>query len=338
MNTVTLSTQDPESELRALAAQIEEARAGRGLTKARWLKTYPELGTDKTYSKITSGNLVELDTDRWLDQYRHVWHQIESTPDDPQEQELFELTGPMEFCRAFLETARERGNARVLLLQGESGTGKTSTLNVLCNKPYGARCLKIEATDAWKDRKGRGTGGPLLRAIARALGLQDLPNRKDELVNAVVEKLCLNRKAILIDEAHHLCPEGVNIIKHLVNLTPGEFVLTALPSLWQRLESSREAWIECRQLTGNRLAERIVLTLDPADVLVFMEHKLGNLVGWTKELAAWAAKRVAESARSAGNLAFVRDVAKRLRKAVEAGEELKEAAISTAVAAELKSR
>lgn len=339
MNTETETTQDAERQLRGLAEHIDAYRQARGVTKAAWLKLYPDLGTDKTYNKIIAGILSELDTDRWVGQYQHVWRQIESVPSDPGEDELYgEMEGPAQLCRAFVETARERGNARVLLLQGDSGTGKTSAVRVLKSKPYGSRVLVVEATDAWKSRGGRGTGAALLRCLGRALGIDDLPTRRDDLVSVVAARLAGPRRCVVIDEAHHLCPEGINVVKHLVNQTPGEFILVALPVLWGKLESSREAWIECRQLTGNRLAERITLRLEPEDVARFLGHKLGELPGWTDKLAKGAARELCALAPKAGNLAFVRDVCKRVRRAVEAGEELGQLVIEMAIRAEMRSR
>lgn len=339
MNTEIETTQETERQLRSLGEHIEEIRRARGCTKAHWLKTFPDLGTDKTYSKITSGNLAELDLERWLGQYQYVVHLLENATEDPAEDDLYDdLMGPARLCRAFLETARERGNARVLLLLGDSASGKSSAIRVLQRKPYGSRVTVIEATDAWKNRNFRGTGSALLRALARKLGVADLPRRIDDLLAEVVSRMTPQRRCIVIDEAHHLCPEGVNLIKHLVNQTPGEFILVALPSLWSKLESSREAWTECKQLTGNRLAERIVLTVDAGDVLRFVTNKLSALEGWTEALGKGAATELTKLAPKSGNYAFVRDVCKRVKRSAEEGEVLSQAMVEMAIRAELRSR
>jgi len=45
-----------------------------------------------------------------------------------------------------------------------------------------------------------------------------------------------------------------HLLKTLINLTPVIIVATAMPILWERLSSSRQGWVECKQLTTNRLA------------------------------------------------------------------------------------
>jgi DNA transposition AAA+ family ATPase len=157
-------------------------------------------------------------------------------------------------------------------------------------------------------------------------------------LDEVVKRLQQPRRCLAIDEAHHLCPEGLNLVKYLVNNTPGEFILVALPSLWDRLESPRGAYLECKQLTGNRLAERLQLTLEAADVRAFMRGKLGHLPDYDDALERAGAAELLKTAPRCGNMAFVRDVCKRVKAAVEAGEELMLAAVQTAVTAEFKSR
>ena len=41
----------------------------------------------------------------------------------------------------------------------------------------------------------------------------------------------------MIDEAHHLGPHCLNTVKTLVNTTPGEFILVAIPTLWNKLQA-----------------------------------------------------------------------------------------------------
>lgn len=315
---------DPEQndgrELLSLANSIETYRADRIMSKALLLRSYPELGTDKTYGKIVKGELTELDiTNRWLPAYRQVWAQIQTSDTDVADDSLIEdLTGPVEICRSYLETRNEKTNARFIALIGDSGLGKTSAIEVMKSKPYGVNILVVEAIDVWKNQ-GKGTAIPLLRAIGKKLGVTKQPgSARDGFFDEIVAKLNAQRRCIVIEEAHHLCPAGLNTIKALINLTSVLVVVTAMPILWQRLESSREAYAECKQLTGNRLAERIVLTLRESDVKRILEKRLGLASGDT--LIVRVVRPLMEMAAQYSNLKFVARAVKRYLEEVRQGE------------------
>jgi len=109
MTTTTEPEQTAESELRALAQSIETYRADLGLPEAALLRQYPELGTDKTYGKITSGDFAELKIeDKWLPAWKHVWQQIEGDDHAHDAGLIADLTGPRELCRSFLDAQGTR--------------------------------------------------------------------------------------------------------------------------------------------------------------------------------------------------------------------------------------
>lgn len=331
----TTTPTDTERELLGLAAAIETYRADIGWTKAKFLDAYSELGTDKTYSKIVQGKLAELDLNRWLTNYQHVWESIQTGPRQRVTVQLCEkLNGPVEICRAFLEAKDETGNSRMLLMLGDSGIGKTSAIEVMQTKPYGRDILKLEASAVWKNKDGRGTALPLLRAIGLALGKKEVPESRADMLIEIIASLNQRRRPVVIEEAHHLCPDGINAIVTLINQTPGVFILTAMPDLWTRLESSRQAWAECKQLTRNRLAERIVLQLREIDIQLLMEDLLKGLPGVTDAGLAAAAAKIRPVAAVLGNLKFVAKVCKRLRKDLAAGEEFGAESLNHAIKAE----
>lgn len=328
---------DTASQLLAVAKNIETYRADLGLQKAPLLRDFPELGSDKTYGKIISGNLEQLDAASWLEKYQHVWNQIQHDEQGGDDGLIECLAAPVELCRSYLETRNERGNGRFILMLGDSGLGKTSAVNVMKSKPYGGLIHELEATDVWKDKNGRGTAAPLLQAIGERIGLKGLPNSKSKLLSVVVAKLKERRICLVIEEVHHLCPQGVNTLKTLINLTPVIIIATGLPVLWEKLAGSKAAWAECKQLTGNRLAERIELRLMPADVATFLRLRLGEEVV-TEEFREKAVPLLIQEAVSRGNMKFISKTVQTFQAQVRKGEEPGLATIKNAIAQEKKRR
>lgn len=310
----TTATDDNETdraatrELQQLAQSIEEWRKQRpGLTKAELLRRFPALGDDRTFLRCLQGDTSELNTDKWLIAYRQVSSLIELEPEADEEEALYnDLTPAIELRTAFTEIARERGNARVIVLLGWPGLGKTTARQLLEQK-FGARVITVEATRAWQRSKGGGTDRPLLRAIGKKLGLTAPPHAGDELLDEVCALLTASRRMTVIEEAHHLCPDGLDVVKTLVNTTPGEFLLIAHPRLWDKLAS--KAYSQCRQLTTNRLGRKITLSLSRADVSLFIDRRVPGLNGDLEKAATLIHKHAATN----GNFAFVRGVCKRAR-------------------------
>lgn len=335
--TSSLPTTDTAQQLREVAANIETYRADLGLLKAPLLRQYPELGSDKTYGKIISGNFDQLDVPAWLEKYQHIWALIQHDELAGDEGLIESLSAPVELCRSYLETRNEKGNGRFILLLGDSGVGKTSAVNVMKSKPYGGLIYDLEATDVWKDKNGRGTAVPLLQAIGERIGLKGLPASKSKLLSVVVSKLKERRICLVIEEVHHLCPQGVNTLKTLINLTPVIIVATGLPVLWEKLAGSRSAWAECKQLTGNRLAERIELVLTAKDVCAFLVRRLGDAIA-TPEFQAKAAPLLIQEAVSRGNMKFISKAVQTFQRQTGKGEEPTLETFKNAIAQEKKRR
>jgi type II secretory pathway predicted ATPase ExeA len=335
--TISPTTTDAAGQLLAAAQFIETYRADLGLTKASLLRDYPELGSDKTYGKLVLGDASQLDVEKWLACYQHVWAQIQHDDQGADDGLIESLTAPVELCRSYLETRNERGNGRFILMLGESGVGKTSAVQVMKSKPYGGLIYDLEATDVWKDKSGRGTAVPLLQEIGERIGLKDLPASKSRLLKAVMQKLRERRICLVIEEVHHLCPQGVNTLKTLINLTPVIIIATGLPVLWDKLAGSRTAWAECKQLTGNRLAERIELKLTFADVASFITRRLGVDIA-TQEFLDKGASALGQEATSRGNMKFVAKVVQTFQRQVAKGEDATLETFKNAIAQEKKRR
>jgi hypothetical protein len=69
-------------------------------------------------------------------------------------------------------------------------------------------------------------------------------------------------------------PRSLNMVKTIINRTPGEVIMIGLPVLLKRLEMA--AYQEARQLTLNRLCERITLSSADKDDTAILLERLGG--------------------------------------------------------------
>lgn len=322
MTTKTLNAHEGD-ELVALAQKIRSWQESRKLSDNELLRRYPGLGSTKTFTRILKADFAELDLERWLSDYRAVWAVIESlTGRERDEEELYEdLSTVIALRRALADIFACQSIRRVILVEGDSGLGKSAALTFMQRK-WGQRIIIVEATDVWGDNPNA-----LLGAILDALGVRDQALSREGRLRQVITRLRSARTALAIDEAHHLGPHSLNACKTLVNTTPGEVVLLALPTLWRRLE--RAAYEEIKQLLGNRLAERIKLgKLRENDVRKLLSRRLGHD-------DSRSASAVLAEAQSRGNLSFAAAVCERV---VEQDTAVTHETVLAAIASELARR
>lgn len=291
------------NELVRLARQIRAWQEARGLSDAAMARRFVGIGSTKTYTRLLRGDCTQLDVERQLINYRSVVALIETIGDSEERSEDMydDLSGVAAIRRAMLDTFAESGNSRFVLVEGDTGAGKTLAAKMLMGK-YGQRLLFVELAPVFGDSPHH-----FLGLILNALGLKDLPYNPAERFARVVAEFSATRRCLVIDELHHAGPRILNTIKTLINQTPGEVMGLAMPTLWAKLERGA-AYEECRQLTGNRLSERVKLApINRGDLAKFVGRRLPGLNG----ALAQAVALVEAHAKGRGNLAFARQVCKR---------------------------
>jgi len=315
---------DDRGELQALACAIHEHAARNNVGLAKMVRDYPALGSERTWRDLREGKTDGYDVQAQLVNYRAALATIEEIGGaDGGEPVYDDLQPVVQLRRAFLETTKCAGTNRVLIVQGASGVGKSTALRVLTGK-YGQRIITVEASDAWGDRPAA-----LLGALLRSLGqsADGLPTGAVARLERCQELLGVTRRCVAVDEAHHLGPHCLNTVKTLVNTTPGEWVLIAIPTLWAKLET--KSYQEARQLSTNRLSERIRLELRERDIERYLARALE--ADGAAELSA-AARVLRPLAAGNGNLSFVRDVARILQRTGGTGAGLTAKAAAEAAA------
>ena len=292
-------------ELTAIAKQIREYQATRALTDTALLKKFNGLGSTKTFGRICDGDLDDLDAERWLVEYRQVQTLIEALNGSETEDEPLydDLTTCSRLRVATTDAMKERGIARLVIIQGPSGSGKTFSARALAVR-FGTKIVLAEADETWKESPNNMLGG-----LLRAFGIKELPTSADERQVKLHELLNAKECVLVIDEAHHLGPRPLNLIKTILNKTQTVIVLSAMDTLFRRLEMN--AFEEARQLTQNRLCERVTLgTLNPRDVETFIAGRLEWHTGDLKK----AVTATVNAATGRGHFAFVKAAIRHARR------------------------
>ena len=303
---------ETRTELLATAKRIGEWRKthidkeGKPYTVAAFLRDYPALGTDRVFNRILDGDLEDLDVARWARDYAAVWALLQMLDERAEQRDPMydDLTLVLDLRKAVARVMRETGINRVVVVQLPQGCGK-STAATLTAARYGARVVVCEATEIWRDRIG-----DMLKGLLLAIGLSEasIPISQGARWLELCRRLNERRVCLMIDEAHHLGPRTLNLVKSLVNQTPGEFVLLAMDTLWRRMETA--AYEEARQLTQNRLMERIRADgANLADIAVMVERRLGIKAAE----AAKAARAIADRCAKQGHLTFANLVCREAR-------------------------
>lgn len=303
-----MSTPTPEIELQTLARDILEWAECNDLTKAELLRQHPGLGSDKTLGSISAGKLAELDVPKWLDAYRAVAAAIVPDAEDDADPLFDDLTTAKRVRSEFTRLKMSRTNAKLLIVEGNTGMGKTSAGVIISRKmrelnPV-ASIHHIEASAGWGDRPNA-----MFAAILKTLGMPDSSRSQADRLNKLVEALQGKPAVLIIDEVHDFGGRCLRAVKTLLNQTPVKIVMLTHPRLFRDLE--RENWDDVSQLTGNRLLARISLgTVRADDVALILSRRLPSLNGSSKDTAA----KLAQAANGNGNLAFVREVIVRLKR------------------------
>ena len=294
-----------DSTLKTASGTIRKWQLDRKLSDEEMLKQFAGLGSVAVYRDIIAGRFDDLDTDHWSEEYAAVIFVMDALADAEEDNNPLydDLSTVMSLRRAVARVLREKGNNRCVMVQGPTGSGKSKAALLLKAK-YGARIVLCEANELWK-----GNITNMLADILRAMGTENPPTGANAKLLLIIERLNAGRRCLIIDEAHHLSVGCINLIKTLINRTPGEIVLLAMGKLWSDIEKA--AYQEARQLTQNRLSERIRFDgVRQGDAEILLQRRLDLDV----ETARKAAAHLLQHTAAAGNLGFVHLVCRKARE------------------------
>ncbi len=308
------------SQLRTLAREVRDYQIERDWSDARLCREIAHLGSVKTFKRILDpgDELDGLSVENQLRNYhaaRETVSRLRAT-DRPAEPEYADFTNILNakgaVARAMLE---EKENvSRLVIIEGPTGAGKDAVRRHL-EKSWEKIVVSVEATEMWRDSlavPAREIHAALCIVKQRDRDTQQLPKPPRfpaEIVAEIIGYLNERKLILIINEAHHLGPRGLNMVKTLINQTPAIVVLECIPALLTRLLSHSHE--EAVQLTGNRLFERVYLP-SPAGGEISELIKRRGVTFAGSDIAATAAAMISNHAPNYGNWRFVNQVVRKL--------------------------
>ncbi|MES2219384.1 MAG: ATP-binding protein [Acidobacteriota bacterium] len=309
-------------QLRQYAQQIREWQSRELLSDNDLLKQCGLLGSTKTYRRVLDpeDNLEGLDIERQLHQFTQQWVVIETraAAGAGAEDDYDDLSHVNAARLAVTDALAEKGNNRLVIIEGPSGSGKTSLRRILV-KRWPNVSTAVDADETWRESLTAMLStllievGPIERNKGEGVRSADvlIPYSAIEQKRKLFDALRVRKRILFMDEAHHMGVRTLNMVKSILNETPTVVVFLAIGTLLKRLEQN--AYEEARQLTRNRLGERIVISSPAPDEVEKFVARRGVKFTDTKEAKNCAAKLAADAV-TRGNWNFVNMVARKARK------------------------
>jgi hypothetical protein len=306
--------------LRQMAQEVHQYQTERGWSDARLYKSVASIGSTKTYKRILDPE-DDLDGLSVENQVRNFEIALETITllrqrDTAPEVEFPDFANITDSLSAVIRALGEESVARFVVIQGESGTGKDAVKNAILRK-FSKLTVPVEANELWKESAAI----PLLD-ILRALDLRKrsdaetgepfkIPPYPQARLELIIGQIGDAQTILLINEAHHFGPRGINLVKTLLNSCPRLVVVfLCIPSLLNRL--IKTSYEECIQLFGNRLCERVQLKQPPqSEVLTLLERR--GVKFEDRATAHDITAKIAELSCQFGNWRFVTRLGRELR-------------------------
>lgn len=301
-----------EAQLLAAARQIDSYRKARSSAPSdrAWVREWPGLGSAKTWAKILKGDFDEVSVEAKLPDYRGTLTALAAQRRSYAAEELYDdLAGAQAVILAALRMMHHHGKDRLLMIQGGSGSGKTSALDLLARGEGSGAMVRIEANDTWKSER------VAMHDILRALGegedaIKALGTTGDRLEAILTILNRRGRITLAIDEAHHCTGRVLNLFKTLLNRTECLLIMAGMATLLQKLRAAASE--ESKQLIHNRLFCSVHMAgPDDSGAAEFFRRRLKVAGAWKASTLA----TIAAAAAHAGHWSFLRRLVDHLQTA-----------------------
>lgn len=297
-----------EARLQAIAIQIDAFRQLRVPIPSdrAWAREWPGLGSPRTWSRIMAGDFLNLSVAAKLPDYRGVLAALQAQSRSTAAETLYDdLGGAQEVALATLRLMHHHGKDRLIVIEGGSGSGKTSSIDLLAIGEASGSIYRLEADETWKSQR------VAMRSMLLCLGVPeaDVPaatgDRMEKLIHVLTRK---GRIILAVDEAHHVTGGVLNLFKTLLNRTELLLILAGMKTLMQKLRAA--AAEESKQLFHNRLFIRVTLGGPDQDgTRDYLSRRLSVPGAWKPAIIT----QIAAAAAHAGHWSYLRRIVDQLR-------------------------
>lgn len=307
-------------KLRHLALEVQTYQAERGLSDAQLYKRVSSIGSTKTYKRILDAG-DDLDGLSIENQLRNFETAVETIGilrqrDNAPEVEYQDFDNITSSLAAITRALGEESIARFVVVEGENGTGKDAVKKAILSK-WAKITVEVEADETWKESLATPLKDLIVamdirrRADAETGEAFKVPAYPDARRDLLISQIGDAQTILLINEAHHIGPRGINLIKKLINRCPRLVVVfECIPSLLNRL--IKGSYEECVQLFGNRLCERVQLKAPmQSEVKLLLERR--GLKFEDIETANDISAAIADKAPQSGHWRYVNKLCRELR-------------------------
>jgi hypothetical protein len=242
---VETSPQNETERLRELAESARDYQLAREWSEARLCREIGHLGRPKLFARVleSEDSLEDLDVSGLLRNYQAAAQMIAArrARERPPEPEYDDFANVIAVKQAIASALQEESIKRFVCIEGQSGTGKDAAIHAL-QRTWPNIIAVVEAHELWRESNALPMADILtaLSSKRRSEGVDPLPCPLFPSQRMLVIRAELTRRPIvlLINEAHHCGPRGLNFVKWIINNTQTVVGFFCAPILLQRLLKS----------------------------------------------------------------------------------------------------
>ena len=204
----------PSKDLQALASDLHEHADASDISLRDLCKEHPSLGSPQTLKTAMIGGYTDTEAAALLAGFQAAAAAISGGTDDSNT--LYEdLSGAKAVRAQFTRLKMSRTNAKLVIIEGNTGMGKTSAGEIIAAKALALNPVTsiyhIEASAGWGDRPNA-----MLAAMLKALGSPDTSRSQAARLDKLSDALNQRPVVLIVDEAHDM---GVRCLR-VINCSP----------------------------------------------------------------------------------------------------------------------